>query len=197
MKPRLLSSKKWTQIPNELNDQIKSVFIEAFQEKLGDSTKFLIDGRIYPQELCLRVGFIEPGRLTQCNFEVSLDNKELDQSPLEKIHLCIDAAASMMLDHIESEGNADLPYTWQPYKFNEQNIYLQFSTENTELEAEADRLLGLSQKSLVSESDDTETEMEVAVESEELILPPAFYQGSESDPDFDPDSGSTRNGSIH
>ncbi len=128
MKPRHMSSKKWTEIPTELNDQIKGVFAEAFQEKLGPHTRFIVEGRIYPEEICLRVGYIESGRLAQCNFEVSLDSKNHDESSLEKIHLCVDAAASMMLEFIENQGSADLPYSWQACKFSNQEVFLQFST---------------------------------------------------------------------
>lgn len=163
MKPRLLTSKKWTQFPLELNDQIKGVFVEAFQEKLGTNTQFLIEGRIYPEEICLRVGYIESGRITQSNFEVSMDVKTHDESTLEKIHLCVDAAASMLLEHLENidkEEGSDLPISWTPYKFSGQTLFLQYSTENSTLEAEANRLLGLDEKNLVYEDETFATEIE-------------------------------------
>lgn len=153
MKPRRISSKKWTPLPHELQDEIKNVFIEAFQTKLAPKTQFLIEGRIYPEEICLRVGYLEPGRLTQHNFEVSMDSEVQSESPLERIHLCVDAAASMLLEHVESDVEMDLPDDWVATNFNQQTLYMQHSTVNTTLESEADRLLGLDSTGLVHEDD--------------------------------------------
>ena len=61
MTPRRASSKKWTQFPQDFIDQVTSVFKETFAASLGAST-LIIDGRIYPEELVLRVGIREVGR---------------------------------------------------------------------------------------------------------------------------------------
>lgn len=150
MQPRLKSSTKWTEFPKEYVDQVRTVFLENFGAQIGDG-KLLIEGRIYPQEIMLRVGVLEKGRLAQTNFEVSIDYSTEEQDAMERIHNCIDAAASMMLEYFEEDGEVDFPYTWKPYPFQKRTIYLQFSTENSELEAEADRLLGESMDNLVKE----------------------------------------------
>ncbi|MFN7454491.1 MAG: hypothetical protein ACK5RO_07505, partial [Pseudobdellovibrionaceae bacterium] len=42
------------------------------------------------------------------------------------------------------------------YEFEGRKIWLQFSTENSDLEKEADRLLGVDETSLVKEEDESE-----------------------------------------
>lgn len=147
MKPRLKTSKKWSSLPPELTEQIRSVFRDSFAKHLGPA-KVIVEGRIYPEEIMLRVGFIEPNRLKQENFEVSmdLDLQTKKSSVLGKVHACVDAIASVMHEYFENKGKEeselDLPYEWRSYEFNKAEIYLCYSTINTELEAAADALLG-------------------------------------------------------
>ena len=167
MNPRLRTSTKWTALPPELIDQIKSVFLESFKQQL-DGSKLFVDGRIYPEEILMKVGFVEPSRLKQDNFHVSIDldlkKKNNNASILSMVHSCVDAIASIMNDFFESrqlpdEEALDLPYEWMPFEFNKMQIYLRYSTENTELEAQADAILGISKqpdksKVLVHESEE-------------------------------------------
>jgi hypothetical protein len=158
MQARLKSSKKWTAFPQEYADQIQSVFTENFAEPLKDS-KLIIEGRIYPQEILLRVGVNKNGELKQANFEVSMDYSQEKQDAVERIHNCIDAAASMMMEYFESEGEVEFPRTWHEYPFQGKSVYLQFTTENSDLEAQANVLLGeAGDDALVheEESDDEE-----------------------------------------
>lgn len=173
MEPRKKESKKWTSLPPDFSAQIKSVFEDSFKIQLkGKSLR--IDGRIYPSEIMLRVGLAEKGRLKHENFEVSLDHSPEKQDTIPKIHLAVDAIASMMMDYFEkslsktnvedaevdadadpenseaddSEGygstfGSDLPYSWKKINFENEPIWFQFSTENSDLEAEANKLLGL------------------------------------------------------
>lgn len=152
MQPRLKSSKKWTAFPPEYQAQIESVFQEHFSEHLGEN-KLVIEGRIYPEEVLLRVGIHEKGRLRQANFEVSMSYDPQKKDAVERIHNCVDAAASMMLEYFDSEGEADFPRSWQEYPFQNQKLYLQYTTENTELEAQADALLGAADTALVKEEE--------------------------------------------
>jgi hypothetical protein len=144
------SSKKWTTFPKEYSEQIEGVFRENFAAYM-DEASLVIEGRIYPEEVLLRVGYKKDKELRQANFEISMNYSQTDQDAVERIHNCVDAAASMMMEYLEKEGDVDFPYVWKEYPFQNKKIYLQFTTENSELEAEADRLLGLSGSSMVSE----------------------------------------------
>lgn len=149
MKPRLKSSKKWTSFPIELTEQIQSIFQENFEKKLEEG-KFIVEGRIYPEEVLFRVGFSPSGRLFQANFEASAQYSEVEHTQ-DAIDLCLDATASMMEEYYASNERIDLPRNWGEYLFDKKKIYLQFSTINTTLESEADRLLGIDNSGLVIE----------------------------------------------
>ncbi len=157
MQPRLKSSKKWTAFPSEYSEQIETVFKENFAKQLS-AGKLIIEGRIYPEEILLRVGLNEKGKLAQANFEVSMDSSPSKKDAVERIHNCIDAAASMMLEYFENDGDVEFPRVWQEYPFQGQALYLQYSTENTDLEAQANALLGDDAEEALVHEEDTEEE---------------------------------------
>lgn len=126
MQPRLKTSKKWTAFPKEYVEQIESVFQENFSDLLTDY-KLLIEGRIYQAEVMLRVGLAQKGRLSQANFEVSMDYNPNEKDAIDRIHNCVDAAASMMMDYLETDGESEFPRTWQEYPFQGKKLYLQFT----------------------------------------------------------------------
>ena len=167
MKPRLKSSKKWTEFPLEYRSQIETVFKDNFQEA-SKNGKIIIEGRIYPEEVIMRVGYLQNGRLQQANFEASVQYDHAKKDALEKIHTCIDATASMMLEYFENantEEGIDFPKIWTEYNMNEQEVYLQFTTVNTQLESMADQILGEELKELIIEDDE---EIEDALEYAEV-----------------------------
>ncbi|MEK7356968.1 MAG: hypothetical protein AAB250_10995, partial [Bdellovibrionota bacterium] len=67
--PRLATSTKSTLVPPEFLAKVIGVFEKQFEVE----GEFIADGAIFPQELVLRVGYLEPGRLKQINFEASMD----------------------------------------------------------------------------------------------------------------------------
>jgi hypothetical protein len=149
MKPRLTSSKKWTPLPKDFLTQIEQVFSDAFAAQLVTG-KLIVEGCIFPAEIVLRVGFLEKGRLKQDNFEISVDYSKEKQDAVDRIHNCIDAAASMMNEFFESAGDVDFPLHWKNFDFNGNIVWAQYTTENTTLEEEANALLGV-EKNLVYE----------------------------------------------
>lgn len=153
MNPRLPTSKKWTAFPGDFIEQIKGAFQENFPKELAKCS-LSVDGRIYSQEIVLRVGFSEAGSIRQNNFEVSIDYKK--DEAVDRIHDAIDIAASMMADYIEAEGEIDFPKEWQEFEFENLKVFCRHSTVNTKLENEADRILGLSDDSLVHEEESEE-----------------------------------------
>lgn len=162
MQARRITSKKWTQFPAEFNQQIQSVFMENFGPQLKDS-KLIIEGRIYPEEILLRVGMLEKGRLAQQNFEVSVDYKNSEsETVLERIHALVDVAGSMMLEYFEKDGEVEFPYTWKEFPFKGQPVFLQYSTENTDLEAQANAILGLNEDSLLLGDDKVSDALDLA-----------------------------------
>jgi hypothetical protein len=177
--PRLASSKQWTDLPKEFTDKICQIFNDQFKIEVQHGS-FLVEGRIYPQEIVIRLGYLEGGRLKQINFEASLDiprpktpeelaeTKSLAESmeagtekktgTMDLIYTGIDALGSLMEEYFETddEDELDVPPQWKEYDFEGDQVYLQYSTLNTRLEQEADRLLGLLDDALVQEQGPSE-----------------------------------------
>lgn len=170
MKPRLKNSKKWTNFPPEYLEQIEKVFAENFVKELSIA-KLKIEGRIFPSEITLRVAYLENGRLASANFEVSSDYSLEAEDAIEQIHHCVDVAASMMTEYFESNGEVDFPYLWKKIKFAEKEVYVQFSTENLDLEAQANRLLGIDEDAILQEVDEKDTDALAHSEISEEISP--------------------------
>lgn len=146
MNPRKKESKKWTAIPAELAKQIKTVFEESFGKHLSQKT-LKVEGRIYPTEVLMRIGINSKGELRFQNFEVSLDHSAEKQDTIQKITIAVDAIASLMVDYFEKEEEHEMPFVWQEYPFEGLQLWLQYSSTNTELEAAANKLLGVEDES--------------------------------------------------
>jgi hypothetical protein len=170
MIPRLKTSKKWTAFPKEYSTQIQTVFKDTFEAYVGDA-ELIIEGRIYQEEVLLRVGYLEKGRLSQANFEVSMNYSREKKDAVQRIHNCVDAAASMMMDYFENDGQVDFPYIWKEVPFQGQKIFMQFNTVNSSLESEANKLLGIDDETLLV--DEVEESEDALVRAEERVEAPA------------------------
>ena len=201
--PRLGTSTKWTEIPEDFLAKVRTVFNNQFKQE-AETGEFLAEGHIYPQELVLRVGYLEAGRLKQINFEASMDLKPVAEKPagasmqgpatisdiptfpgagmgsgfgddggvfadsdadgedatgtMASLYICIDVLGSLMEEYFQKGdiGEVDVPLHWKAYDFEDDIVYLQYSTVNTRLEEEADRLLGLLAEDLVFEGEASE-----------------------------------------
>lgn len=150
MNPRKKESKKWSTIPKEFSNQIQAVFEQNFSNFLSEKI-IRVQGRIYPSEILLRVGLHKKGELRYNNFEVSLDHSSIEQNTIQKIHLAVDAIGSLMIEYFEADETVDLPYLWREVPFEKEKVWFQFTTENPDLEQEANKLLGIENKSLINE----------------------------------------------
>lgn len=184
MNPRLSSSKSWTELPADFTDKVQTVFNNQFKNE-SKRGAFLVQGWIYPEEVVVRVGYLENGRLKQINFEASMDlpprggllsghpmEAEEDKT-MERLYVSIDALGSLMEEYFElgdDDEEIDVPLRWRPYEFEGETVYLQHSTENSRLEEEANRLLGLTEKRLVQESSSTEDALGKAEVDTELAF---------------------------
>lgn len=189
MNPRKKESKKWSTLPPELAAQIKKVFDESFKSHLVGKT-LKVEGRIYPSEVLMRVGINNKGELRYNNFEVSLDHSPEKQNTVQQIHVAVDAIASLMADYFENEEEHEMPLVWAEYPFDNQKIWLQYSSVNPDLEAEANKLLGLDEEALLNEEDDIDAELAHLEESEfeEVDMP----EGEDLEVDEDEDIDTSR-----
>lgn len=154
MNPRKKESKKWSALPSELVGQVQGLFEENFKPQL-EGKNLKVEGRIYPTEVLMRVGINNKGELRYLNFEVSVDHSTEKQNTLSQIHLAVDAIASLMLEYFDNGEDHEMPHVWQEYPFEKQKIWLQFTSVNSDLEAEANKLLGLDEDdSLLQETEE-------------------------------------------
>ncbi|MFN3697304.1 MAG: hypothetical protein ACK4VO_07675 [Pseudobdellovibrio sp.] len=166
MKPRYKISQKWTAFPAEFSAQIKDLFTHNFAKYLENSIKVFVDGRIFTKEIALRVGLHTQGELKRFNFEASVDLPENQTESNEKlifdkISLMVDAIGTLMTEYFENEQDIELPYVWAEVDFSGKKVWIQHSTENPDLEAQADALLGLDTESKVIHNADDEKSEDV------------------------------------
>lgn len=152
MEPRLKTSRKWTELPKELIQQIRSVFSGAFKDHVG-TAKIEADGRIYPEEILIRVGLARPNQLKQAGFLVSIAYKKEKDNVLKLLHLGMDAMGALFEQYFAADDDHEFPRTWQEVNFEGRPIFVQYSTTNTELEAEADKLLGTAGSDQLAQGD--------------------------------------------
>lgn len=144
MQPRLSTSKKWTALPRELITQMQSVLTENFRSKLGDGA-VIVDGRIYPDEILIVVGIKAPKRLKQSGWEISIAYRQAKDNVLKLLHLGMDAAGALVEQLFATEADDEFPRLWQKVDFENREIFVQYTTVNPDLEAEANRLLGVAE----------------------------------------------------
>lgn len=141
MQPRLKTSKKWTPLPAELVQQIQSVFSQGFTDHVRGAT-VEARGQIYPEEILIGVSVNRKGALKQTGWEISIPYRKDKDNVLKLLHLAVDAVGALFEQTFTAESDEDFPRLWEEIDFEGRKIYVQFSTANSELEAEADRWLG-------------------------------------------------------
>lgn len=176
MNPRKKDSKKWSPIPDELAKQIKTVFKESFSAHLEGKT-LKVEGRIYANEVLMRIGINSKGELRFQNFEVSIDHSAEKQNTVQQITLAVDAIASLMVDYFEKEEEHEMPFIWTEYPFENQKLWLQYSSTNSELEKEANKILGIeSENSLLTETLDELAALDIPDDEEIDTSKPKIFR---------------------
>lgn len=155
MEPRRSKSAKSTQLPRDYANQVIAVLKDTFADEVK-SGKFIVEGRIFPDEILLRMGFLENGRLRQKNFEISLDFNGGKDDTVKLLNLAVDVGATMLDEMFSSTEDADFPRTWKSYEVEGRHVYLQFSSVNSELDKEASKLLGENPDRLVQTDEELE-----------------------------------------
>ncbi len=152
MEPRLKTSTQWTSFPEELTQQIIEASEDHFSEyEKGTDRHFVAEGRIYAGEIVLRMGLTAAkGSLRQDNFEASLEYNVEKEKALDLIHFLVDfLAETWALFFEDAPEYADLPLVWEPQTFEKRNVFLRYSSENSDLEKQANALLQIDDKQLV------------------------------------------------
>ncbi len=165
MEPRLPSSKKWTSIPKDYLQQVCEAFAESFPVQ-AQQGQFLVEGRLYSEEILLRAGYLPNNQLKQNNFEVSLAYKKGKDDVLQLIHLGVDVAATLLEDLFQSGEDQDLPRIWMEFEVENKKLHIQYSTDNSQLEDQASRLLSEKDDRLIQGVDPKDEEELQAIKAQ-------------------------------
>lgn len=154
MEPRLKSSIQWSPFPQELCIHAAEVLSERFIKEYDlEKATFVVEGRIYPHEVVGMYGLRVNGQLKQHNFEISFEYDTQKDKVLELIHSSLDLAEYLWTELLEDDlEDSELSPIWQSLEFEKRNYFFRYTTNNTDLEQEADKLLAEYEKRLVYES---------------------------------------------
>lgn len=142
--PRLKTSQKKTDFPVDYKKLVKDVIQKNFKAHVKGKT-VLVEGSIYSEEVTLRIGIQEKNTLAQMNFEASVGHSMKAKNIMDQLYLALDGLGAMMEQYFTAKGDIDLPTKWTEFTLDNKPVYLQTSTENSELEAQADEILKNSQ----------------------------------------------------
>ena len=150
------TSTKWSELPSDITAMIQKLMQEQYAGRLAPG-QFIAEGRIYPAEITLRIGYLEEGAIRQINFEGSIEYVAGSEKVVDCIQHLFEATGSMMESYV-TDPSTEFPVQWQKYDVEKLEIYLKHSTVNSSLEAEADRLLGESSDGLIQQTEGEEIE---------------------------------------
>ncbi len=172
MEPRLKYSSQWTAVPSELISQIQDLFVQNFTDSASEG-QFYVSGRIYLNEVLIQVGYRKHNEIKQNNFEISIEYNRNKDNMMQMIHLGVDCAASLM-EQFFSDPEVQFPPQWEMYHFQNRDIYLQLTKTNTDLEEQANALLGLDEDPGLLKGQDDEEELSIKISM--LGLDPEDFQ---------------------
>lgn len=135
IKPKNTVNKTYSKLPSELTKAISDEF-ESTLKKPG----FVSFAQVYINEIVLRVGYRPENSIKQVNFDLSANIEPEGLKPLEILEKLIDSAKDLFHSYFQEEDVKEFSPSWADVA-NTQISY-RFDGTNTELEEEANRLLG-------------------------------------------------------
>ncbi|MCC6277409.1 MAG: hypothetical protein IT289_05790 [Oligoflexia bacterium] len=140
MKARKASSKKSTDLPADFSKMVREVIETQFKAQAKDK-RVVVEGKIFLEEVCLRVGFQSTVGINQVNFEASVDHSPQKKDVMTHLNRALDALGSLISEYFSAEGDIEVPKEWHPFEFEGAPVYLKVSSDNSDLEQAADRFL--------------------------------------------------------
>jgi hypothetical protein len=166
IQPKDERNKAFTAFPAELLEAIKDSFSEDFKSASNEGS-FISFGQIHPTEIILRVGYIKDGEISQVNFDCSTESSGSEASVIKSIEELVFTAKELFVDFFKNGKLEHFSYHWNPFG-SSSKVYYKLDRTNTDLEAQANALLGetLQDKEKLIVGDMSETdEIEKIVES--------------------------------
>lgn len=145
MKPRHDKAVKKNDFPPELISQIREILKKTFK-KAASGREIKVRGTVYDKELLVSASYIEKGSIKSLNFIASVDMIGPQRDLMKKVDVVLDSLGSMIEQYFGSEEEIEMPREWSPFKVDKETVYLIFTTENEDLESEADKILESGKK---------------------------------------------------
>jgi hypothetical protein len=141
IKPRLKTSKAWTDVPEDFKLQVSELFKSHFKEPAKHG-KFGVLGRIFKNEVILSFSYLPKNSIRPIQFDISTDYSTNSESKaLVVFEKLVDCAASLFQSSFDDE-TFGVPAIWTEIDFDGTMIYAKSEAINHELEQEANKLLG-------------------------------------------------------
>lgn len=156
----------FSKLPKDITEAIAEILTETFQSQSEKGT-FKAQGHVYASEIVLRAGYLESGRISQINFDLSIKTSPQSQQAVKDLDELTAVAKELFVSYFKSENLEDFSYTWKPYPTTSAKpIHYKYDGTNTNLENEADKLLGENQNESLVIGDMSEAEaIEQIIES--------------------------------
>lgn len=142
LSPRNEENKSFSLLPPELLETILEIFKDTFQE---ESTKgdFFCLGQVHQGEILLRLGYVEKGSIKQVNFDTSIDVEPNEPHVTDLLDELIVGTKELFINYFKNKNLEDFSYYWNPLETSKNHaIFYKYDATNTQLEAEANKLLG-------------------------------------------------------
>ncbi len=139
--PRLESSKAFTKAPIEFDEAVKALFEEHFTDEAKKGS-FDAQTYIYPNEIIIRIGYLESNSIAQVNFIVSADFDSETQDIIEISDFILLGLKDVFSNFFINPKREELPYVWSPVRESNDSLFYKYDATNYALENEASKLLG-------------------------------------------------------
>lgn len=136
----------------------KAIEKELFQ--YSNNGQIILNGRIFSDEIVLSLGFLAKNSIRQVNFVVSADIEPSPEEENPPFLLTIEKGLHFLqlclLDYFERKEELveDFPKVWHKVQFNDETLFVRIDPTNSELESEANKILGLKEDTLYNDSDE-------------------------------------------
>ena len=151
IKPKNTANITYSKLPVELTKAISEEFEVTFKK-----SDFKTFAHVYINEIVLRVGYSPKDSIKQVNFDLSANLEPEGLKPVQILERLIDSAKELFHSYFQDEDVKRFSPSWA--QVTDTTINYKFDGTNTDLEEEANRLLGEA-------SDDSK-----APESSEMVV---------------------------
>ena len=155
--PRRKDSTTWTALPESYLSLLQGAVDNVFDDLLPENLEIIVEGRIYNQEILIRLGHLPSQSIRQMNFELSMDYDAGKDKVVDILDIAVDCIGGMFQEFL-AKSNVDWPIDWIEEEFHSKKVFLRTSRINSVLEKQADQLLGLATDGLISDNKSGEEE---------------------------------------